>query len=46
MLFTGMGLGKALVLGVVPFLVFDAIKIVISAGLLPGTWKLVNSRRD
>ncbi len=45
MLFTGMGLGKALLLGVVPFLLGDALKIALAAGLLPATWKLVGSRR-
>ncbi len=45
MIFTGMGLGKALLLGVVPFLIGDAIKIVLAAGLLPAAWKLVNRRR-
>jgi biotin transport system substrate-specific component len=45
MLFTGMDLGKALLLGVVPFLLGDALKIALAAGLLPATWKLVGSRR-
>jgi biotin transport system substrate-specific component len=45
MLFTGMSLPKALALGVVPFLIGDAIKIVLAAVLLPTTWKLVNARR-
>lgn len=45
MLFTGMDLGKALVLGVVPFLIGDALKIALASGLLPATWKLVGSRR-
>jgi len=45
MLFTGLPLGKALLAGVVPFLVGDAIKIALAAGLLPATWKLVGSRR-
>lgn len=42
MLFTGASLGKALALGVVPFLIGDAIKIAVAAGLLPATWKLVS----
>jgi len=42
MMFTGMSLGKALMLGVVPFLIGDAIKIVVAAGLLPATWKLLS----
>jgi biotin transport system substrate-specific component len=45
MLFTGMSLGKAIALGVVPFLIGDAIKIALAAGLLPGAWKLVSRRR-
>jgi biotin transport system substrate-specific component len=44
MLFTGMSLGKAIALGVVPFLIGDAIKIALAAGLLPGAWKLVSRR--
>jgi biotin transport system substrate-specific component len=38
---TGMGLPAALLAGVVPFLVGDAIKIALAAGLLPATWTLV-----
>jgi biotin transport system substrate-specific component len=45
MLIAGMDLGKALLLGVVPFLLGDALKIALAAGLLPATWKLVGSRR-
>ena len=44
MAFTGMSLDKALLAGVVPFLVGDAIKIALAAGLLPAAWKLVGSR--
>ena len=44
-LIAGMGLGQALVAGVVPFLIGDALKIALAAGLLPATWKLVGSRR-
>ncbi len=36
------GLGKAIALGLTPFLAGDAIKAGIVALLLPGTWKLVN----
>jgi biotin transport system substrate-specific component len=43
---TGMSLPQALAAGVLPFVIFDAIKLVIAAGLLPATWKLVNRRRD
>jgi biotin transport system substrate-specific component len=41
-----MSLGTALAVGVLPFLIGDAIKILLAAGLLPGTWKLINSRRS
>jgi len=44
MLFAHLPLAKAVALGVVPFLIGDAIKIALAAGLLPATWKLVNSR--
>ncbi|WP_067142125.1 biotin transporter BioY [Microtetraspora malaysiensis] len=37
---TGMGLGAALAAGVVPFLVGDALKIAVAAGLLPAAWRL------
>jgi biotin transport system substrate-specific component len=36
-----MSLPKALAVGVLPFLIGDAIKIVAAAGVLPGTWALV-----
>ena len=45
MIFTGMGLLQAIALGVLPFLIGDAIKIAAAAGLLPAAWKLVNARR-
>lgn len=35
------GFGAALALGVRPFLIGDALKIVAAAALLPGTWRLV-----
>ena len=38
---TGMDLPAALLAGVVPFLVGDALKVALAAGLLPGTWALV-----
>lgn len=41
MLSIGVDLGRALVLGVLPFLLGDAIKLALAAGLLPATWKLV-----
>lgn len=37
----GVGLGEALALGVLPFLVGDAIKAAAAAGLLPAAWKLL-----
>jgi biotin transport system substrate-specific component len=43
MVIAQMSLGKALALGVLPFLIGDAIKILLAALLLPGTWKLINS---
>lgn len=41
MAFLGVDLATALGLGVTPFLVGDAIKAVVAAILLPGTWALV-----
>lgn len=46
---TGMALPKALLLGVVPFLVGDLLKIAVAATVLPGAWRLVGphgSRAD
>ena len=40
--FAHLNLGQALIAGVLPFLIGDAIKIVLAAGLLPATWKLVS----
>ena len=45
MLIVHLSFGKALALGVLPFLIGDVIKILLAAGLLPGTWKLINSRK-
>jgi biotin transport system substrate-specific component len=39
----GTGLGHALVLGVAPFLVGDAVKILLASLLLPAAWRLVRS---
>jgi biotin transport system substrate-specific component len=36
---------QALAIGVVPFLIGDAIKAVIAGGALPGTWKLIGSNK-
>lgn len=35
------GLARGLALGVTPFLLGDAIKVALAAGLLPTTWRLV-----
>src|SRR5918999_1750054 len=35
------GLGAGLRLGVRPFLVGDALKVLVAAGILPGVWRLV-----
>jgi len=42
---TGLGLGTALSVGVVPFLLTDAMKILAAAGILPATWALVRRVR-
>ncbi|GAA4617649.1 biotin transporter BioY [Actinoallomurus liliacearum] len=41
MAWTHSDLGQALSMGVRPFLVGDAIKIALAAGLLPGAWRLL-----
>jgi biotin transport system substrate-specific component len=46
MLLADLPLSTALAKGVLPFLSGDVIKILLAAGLLPGTWKLINSRRS
>jgi biotin transport system substrate-specific component len=38
----GGDVAQALALGVVPFLVGDAVKALLAAGVLPGAWRLVN----
>ncbi|GMA31042.1 biotin transporter BioY [Litorihabitans aurantiacus] len=45
MAFLGVDLATALGLGVVPFLIGDAIKAVVAALLLPGSWALVRRLR-
>lgn len=40
--FLGVDLATALALGVAPFLIGDAIKIVAMAALLPATWRVVD----
>ncbi len=39
MAYAGLGVGEALVAGVVPFLVGDALKAAAAAGLLPLAWR-------
>lgn len=41
----GVGLDRALVLGVVPFLVGDAVKVAVLSALLPASWKAVDRLR-
>lgn len=43
--FLGVDLATALTLGVVPFLIGDAIKIVAMTALLPATWRVVDRAR-
>lgn len=40
----GVTLPEAVALGAVPFLVGDALKILLAAGLLPAAWRLVGGR--
>lgn len=42
----GFGLGEALLLGVVPFLVGDAVKAVLAGVALPAAWRLTGNPRD
>ncbi len=39
----GVGIVEATLLGAVPFLIGDAVKLALAAALLPATWKLVGS---
>jgi biotin transport system substrate-specific component len=41
----GVDLWTAIQFGVVPFLIGDALKALLAAGLLPGTWKLLGEKR-
>ncbi len=41
MAMTHSGLGSALAMGVRPFLIGDALKVLLAAGLLPGAWRLL-----
>jgi biotin transport system substrate-specific component len=38
-------LGRAIMLGVVPFLIGDALKVLALAGILPSAWRLVDKIR-
>jgi biotin transport system substrate-specific component len=44
MLATGLDLTGAIAVGVTPFLVLDALKILIAAALFPGAWWIVGRR--
>ena len=46
MLLADLPFSTALAKGVLPLLIGDVIKILLAAVLLPGTWKLINSRRS
>ena len=39
------GFGKAIVMGVLPFLYGDALKLVVAAGLMPWAWRAVKSKK-
>jgi biotin transport system substrate-specific component len=41
---TGAGLAEGLALGVLPFLLGDALKVALAAGLLPAAWHLTGRR--
>ncbi|MFE1177442.1 biotin transporter BioY [Streptomyces sp. NPDC058773] len=41
---TGMSLGKAVAVGMVPFLLGDALKAALAMGALPTAWKLAGGR--
>lgn len=42
---TGLGLEAALAVGVTPFLIGDALKLLAAAALLPAAWRLVDRTR-
>ena len=44
MAFAHVSFTQALALGVVPFLIGDAIKVAVAAGLFPATWRLTGHR--
>ena len=39
---TGMSAAQTMAAGVVPFLLGDALKVLLAAGLLPSAWRLLN----
>jgi biotin transport system substrate-specific component len=39
------GLQAAVITGVAPFLIVDAIKLAAAAGIVPGLWALIGQRR-
>jgi biotin transport system substrate-specific component len=41
----GIGLDRAILLGVVPFLIGDTVKVVALSALLPTAWKVVGKVR-
>lgn len=41
----GVGLPEAVMLGLVPFLLGDALKILVAAGILPSAWRLAGDDR-
>jgi len=41
----GVDMAEAIALGLLPFLVGDFLKVLLAAGLLPVTWRLVGDRR-
>lgn len=43
--YLGVGLAQGLALGVVPFLIGDAVKAAAAALVLPATWRLIGERR-
>jgi biotin transport system substrate-specific component len=40
------GLERALILGLAPFIVGDALKLLVAAGALPAAWRLVRPRSE
>lgn len=42
---TGIGLPEALLVGVVPFVAADVLKLLVAAGIVPGLWSLLGRDR-